>query len=132
MNQKLLAFLAIVSFSANYIMQGGLNTNDDEPQIIVKHDLTYINSVREYLEAQIEEENRAPKSLYDYTIKDIACMFSSNQKHPKGLPLSTLLQKVFQIKLKKLEESFSYSEDYDSALTGVAFGMITFQIMYAM
>ena len=132
MNQKLLAFLAIVSFSANYIMQGGLNTNDDKPQIIVKDDLTYLNSFREYLESQIEDDNNIPKPFYEYSIKDIAYMFTPNQKHPKGLPLSTLLQKVFQIKLKKLEESFSYSEDYDSALTGVAFGMITFQIMYAM
>ena len=131
MNQKLLAFLAIVSFSANYIMQGGLKT-DDKPQIIVKDDATYIDSFREYLESQIEEDKKTPKSFYDYTIKDIACMFTPTQKDPKELPLSTLLQKVFQIKLKKLNESFSYSEDYDSALTGVAIGFITFQIIYVM
>ena len=131
MNQKLLAFLAIVSFSANYIMQGGLKT-DDKPQIIVKDDATYIDSLREYLELQIEVDNRTPKPFYEYTIKDITCMFTPNLKNPKGLPLSTLMQKVFQIKLKKLNESFSYSEDYDSALTGVAIGMITFQIIYVM
>ena len=131
MNQKLLAFLVIVSFSANYIMQGALKT-DDKPQIIVKDDATYIDSFREYLESQIEEDKKTTKRFYEYSIKDIACMFTTNQNDLKELPLSTLLQKVFQIKLKKLNESFTYSEDYDSALTGVAIGFITFQIIYVM
>ena len=58
MNQKLLAFLVIVSFSANYIMQGGLKTNDDKLQVVVNDDATFIDSFRKYLESQIEQDKK--------------------------------------------------------------------------
>ena len=102
MDQKFIAFLLIVSFTAGYLTHVCLMKSNNKVEIVAKDDSGYLTSFKGYLENQIkenEEQKNKDKYFLDYTLTDFFSIFVPEKVE---LPLSTLVYKFLQIKVEKI------------------------------
>ena len=126
---KFYAIIAISSFTAMICLPNSLNNVDIQPQVKYVEDKGYLETLRNHLEAEIAAEEK-PKSFFDYSFKDLLDFMNTETKVKKELPLQTLILKFVEIKLRKTLQSEDSSKNINSALCGLALGLITFQVFY--
>ena len=116
MDQKFIAFLLMVSFTAGYSTHICLMKSNNKPEKVLKEDSSYLDSIRDYLENQIKmnEEQNKEKYFLDYTLTDFFSIFDTSVPDKEELPLSTLVYKVLEIKVDKIiqGEILSFTEAF--------------------
>ena len=126
---KFYAIIAISSFTAMIYLPNSLSNVDIQPELKLVEDKGYLETLRNHLEAEIAAEEK-PKSFFDYSFKDLLDLMNTEPKVKKELPLQTLILKYVEIKLRKTLQSEDSSKNINSALCGLALGLITFQVFY--
>ena len=128
MDQKFIALLLVASFTAGYLIHGCLQKSNNKTEIVAKDDLSYSESFRNYLEAQIQEHDEQKKDKYflDYTLTDFISVFGTSVPEVKELPLSELIYKVLQIKVEKIMKRDNLS------LTEAVIGLVCFYVVSEM
>ena len=131
MNLKFYAIIALSSFTAMIYLPNSLSNVDIQPELKFVEDKGYLETLRDTLEAEIAADEK-PKSILDYSFKDLLDFMNTEPKVKIELPLQTLILKYVEIKLRKTLQSEDSSKNINSALCGLALGLFTFQIFYNM
>ena len=128
MNLKFYAILAISRFTDMMYLPNSLSNVDTQSEVKFVKDKGYLETLRNHLEAEIAAEEK-PKSVFDYSLKNLLDLVNTKPIVKEELPLPTLILKYFEIKLRKTLQSEDSSKNINSALCGLALGLSTFQII---
>ena len=128
MNLEFYAIMAITSFTAMINLPNNLSNVGTQTEVKFVKDKGYLETLRNHLEAEIAAEEK-PKSVFDYSLKNLLDLVNTKPIVKEELPLPTLILKYVEIKLRKTLQSEDSSKNINSDLCGLALTLFTFQII---